>query len=223
MRGRRAQTHDALAGEPLRTAALAAAAHAGVFAGVAASLVLALGFLVTRSATAGEVQLNIGSEAQFRRDRSAPAGGQRGQVAEIRHDGEVRLFVNPIVTQDGSILLSMRVEEPSGTRWVEIGEPRIMVVNGNEAQVKVTSPKGMVYNISIARSGCEPGQRAAGFPQFATVSLTSATDRLATGVAVTMIPSFRILLPADVALKLLSASLSSGVSGSFNSARRPCC
>ena len=34
-------------------------------------------------------------------------------------------------------------------RWVEIGEPRIMVVNGNQAQVKVTSPKGNVYHIVI--------------------------------------------------------------------------
>ena len=67
----------------------------------------------------------------------------------MRHEGEVRLFVSPLVTEDGSILLSMRIEEPSGTRWVEIGEPRIMVLNGNEGQVKVTSPKGNVYQISI--------------------------------------------------------------------------
>jgi len=57
--------------------------------------------------------------------------------------------VNPIVTSDGSILLSMRVEEPSGSKWVEVGEPRIMVLNGNQGEVKVTSPKGNVYRIAI--------------------------------------------------------------------------
>ena len=119
------------------------------FAGVAASLVLALGFLVTRSATAGEVQLTVVLKRNSVELGQHQLVANEGKSAEIRHDGEVRLLVNPIVTQDGSILLSMRVEEPSGTRWVEIGEPRIMVVNGNEAQVKVTSPKGIVYNISI--------------------------------------------------------------------------
>ena len=138
-----------LPAEPVRTVARAAGGARWRFAGVAASLVLALGFLVTRSATAGEVQLNIVLKRNSVELGQHQLVANEGKSAEIRHDGEVRLFVNPIVTQDGSILLSMRVEEPSGTRWVEIGEPRIMVVNGNEAQVKVTSPKGIVYNISI--------------------------------------------------------------------------
>jgi len=138
-----------LPAEPVRTTARAAGGARWRFAGVAASLVLALGFLVTRSATAGEVQLNIVLKRNSVELGQHQLVANEGKSAEIRHDGEVRLFVNPIVTQDGSILLSMRVEEPSGTRWVEIGEPRIMVVNGNEAQVKVTSPKGIVYNISI--------------------------------------------------------------------------
>jgi len=138
-----------LPAEPVRTAARAAGGARWRFAGVAASLVLALGFLVTRSATAGEVQLNIVLKRNSVELGQHQLVANEGKSAEIRHDGEVRLLVNPIVTQDGSILLSMRVEEPSGTRWVEIGEPRIMVVNGNEAQVKVTSPKGIVYNISI--------------------------------------------------------------------------
>ena len=120
------------------------------YAGVAASLVLAaLGFMVTRSATAGEVQLNVVLKRNSVELGQHQLVANEGKSAEIRHDGEVRVFVNPVVTQDGSILLSMRVEEPTGTRWVEIGKPRIMVVNGNEAQVKVTSPKGIVYNISI--------------------------------------------------------------------------
>jgi len=138
-----------LPAEPVRTTARAAGGARWRFAGVAASLVLALGFLVTRSATAGEVQLNIVLKRNSVELGQHQLVANEGKSAEIRHDGEVRLFVNPIVTQDGSILLSMRVEEPSGTRWVEIGEPRIMVVNGNEAQVKVTSPKGIVYIISI--------------------------------------------------------------------------
>ena len=119
------------------------------YLGLAASVVVALGVLLMGDARAGEVMLDV-----VLRRNSVELGqhqlvANEGKSAEIRHDGEVRVFVNPVVTQDGSILLSMRVEEPSGTRWVEIGEPRIMVVNGNEAQVKVTSPKGSVYHIVI--------------------------------------------------------------------------
>ena len=120
------------------------------YAGVAASVFLAaLGFLATRSATAGEVQLNVVLKRNAIELGQHQLVADEGKSAEIRLDGEVRLFVNPVVTQDGSILLSMRIEEPAGTRWVEIGDPRIMVLNGNEAQVKVTSPTGAVYNISI--------------------------------------------------------------------------
>ena len=120
------------------------------YLGLAASLSLAaLGVLFMRDAHAGEVMLDV-----VLRRNSVELGQHQlvateGKSAEMRHEGEVRVFVNPLVTEDGSILLSMRIEEPSGTRWVEIGEPRIMVLNGNEGQVKVTSPKGNVYNIVI--------------------------------------------------------------------------
>jgi hypothetical protein len=40
-------------------------------------------------------------------------------------------------------------QEPSGSRWVEVGDPRIMVSNGNQGEVKVTSDKGNVYRIQI--------------------------------------------------------------------------
>jgi len=120
------------------------------YLGLAASLTLAgLGILFMRDAHAGEVQLDVILKRNKIEIGQHQLVATEGKSAEMRHEGEVRVFVNPIVTEDGSILLSMRIEEPSGTRWVEIGEPRIMVLNGNEGQVKVTSPKGNVYQISI--------------------------------------------------------------------------
>jgi len=120
------------------------------YLGLAASLtVAALGVLFMRDAQAGEVMLDVVLKRNTIELGQHQLVATEGKSAEMRHEGEVRVFVNPIVTQDGSILLSMRIEEPSGTRWVEIGEPRIMVLNGNEGQVKVTSPKGNVYQISI--------------------------------------------------------------------------
>ena len=116
---------------------------------VAAALVLGLGILFVGNAVAGDVMLDVGlslnSEKLGQRQLVAP----EGKSAEIKLEGQVRLFVNPIVTQDGSILLSMRLEEPAGNKWVEVGEPRVMVGNGNEAVVRVTSPKGNKFEIAI--------------------------------------------------------------------------
>jgi hypothetical protein len=72
-----------------------------------------------------------------------------GKSAEIRLDGQIRLFINPIVTKEGTILLSMRVEEPAGNGWKEVAEPRVLVGNGTEATVNVTSSKGSKYWIAV--------------------------------------------------------------------------
>jgi transcriptional regulator with XRE-family HTH domain len=116
---------------------------------VAASLMVALGAFFMRDAVAGDVALDVVLELNAEKLGEHKLVTNEGKSAEIRLEGQVRLFVNPIVTSDGSILLSMRVEEPSGSKWVEVGEPRIMVLNGNQGEVKVTSPKGNVYRIAI--------------------------------------------------------------------------
>jgi len=119
------------------------------YPGFAASLLVALGSFYVRDAHAGQVMLDVGLSLNGKHLGRQQVVAQEGKSAEIRLEGQVRLFVNPIVTQDGSILLSMRVEEPSGSRWVEIGEPRILVANGNEGTAKVTSAKGKVFEINI--------------------------------------------------------------------------
>jgi hypothetical protein len=116
---------------------------------LAATLLLALSFLFVRDALAGDVALDVGLWLNRERLSQSQMVTAEGKSAEIRLEGQVRVFVNPVVTKDGAILLSIRLEEPSGTRWVEIGEPKIMVLDGNEGTVKVTSPKGNVFEIAI--------------------------------------------------------------------------
>ena len=119
------------------------------YAGLVSSLLVALSAFFFGVAHAGEVMLDVGLTLNKEKLSQSQVVATEGKSAEIRFEGQMRLFVNPIVTQDGSILLSMRVEEPAGSRWVEVGEPRIMVGNGNEGLVKVTSPKGNVFEIAI--------------------------------------------------------------------------
>jgi len=119
------------------------------YAGIAASLIVALGVFLMRDANAGEVMLDVGVTLNKEKLSQSQIVATEGKSAEIRLEGQVRVFVNPIVTQDGSVLLSMRIEEPSGGGWKEIGEPRVMVANGIEGLVKITSPKGNVFEIAV--------------------------------------------------------------------------
>jgi len=117
--------------------------------GFAATLLLALSVFFVRDARAGDVALDVGLWLNRERLSQSQMVTAEGKSAEIRLEGQVRVFVSPVVTKDGAILLSIRLEEPSGTRWVEIGEPKIMVLDGNQGTVKVTSPKGNVFEITI--------------------------------------------------------------------------
>ena len=116
---------------------------------VRASLLVALGLFIARVATAGEVMLDVTLELNDQKLGQHQMVATEGKSAEIRLDKQVRILVNPIVTSDGSILLSMRVEEPAGSRWTEVGEPRIMVANGDQGEVRITSDKGNVYRIAV--------------------------------------------------------------------------
>jgi transcriptional regulator with XRE-family HTH domain len=118
-------------------------------AAIAASAVVALGALATRDALAGDVQLDVGVTLNDAKLSQSQIVAAEGKSAEIRLEGQVRVFVNPAVTQQGQILLSIRIEEPSGSRWVEFAEPRLLAANGTQTEVNVTSPKGNKFRITI--------------------------------------------------------------------------
>jgi hypothetical protein len=117
--------------------------------GLAASLVLVVGLFFIRGANAGEVMLDVSVTLNQQKLGQHQVVAEEGKSAEIRLEGKLRLFINPIVTKSGAILLSMRVEEPAGAGWKEVEEPRIMVANGDQGTVKVTSPKGSVIEIAV--------------------------------------------------------------------------
>ncbi len=115
----------------------------------AASILLAGGLGFVPSVQAGDVQVAVNLSVDSEDLGHHQLVVAEGKSGEIRLDGKVRLFVNPRVTREGRILLSMRLEEPSGAGWKKIGEPRLLVENGVQAEVSVTSPKGNAYRISI--------------------------------------------------------------------------
>src|SRR4051794_7822148 len=85
--------------------------------------------LLARGAFAGDVLLDVGLVVNRENLGRQQLVAHEGKSTEFRRDGRVRVLVNPVVTTDGKVLLSMRVEEFSGTRWVEVEEPRILVAD----------------------------------------------------------------------------------------------
>jgi hypothetical protein len=119
------------------------------YAGLAASLMLALGAFVAQEARSGEVAMDVALSLDRQPASQHQLKTEEGKSARIELQGQVRLFINPIVTKEGAILLSMRVEVPAGAGWKEVEEPRIMVANGDQGTVKVTSPRGNVIEIAV--------------------------------------------------------------------------
>jgi hypothetical protein len=119
------------------------------YAGLLALLLPALGLFAAQEARGGEVAMDVAVSLNRAPPSQHQLKAEEGKSAQIRLEGQVRLFINPMVTRDGAILLSMRVEVPAGAGWKEIEEPRIMVANGDQGTVKVTSPKGSVIEIAV--------------------------------------------------------------------------
>lgn len=108
-----------------------------------------IGLFAMRSAAAGEVLLDVGVSLDGEKLGQHQLVAPEGKSAEIKLDGQIRVFINPLVTKEGAILLSMRVEEPRGNGWKEVAEPRLLVASGVEAAAKVTSTKGGKFWISV--------------------------------------------------------------------------
>jgi transcriptional regulator with XRE-family HTH domain len=116
---------------------------------VAVSMAAGLSLFFVRNAHAGDVLLDVGVSRNDEKLGQHQLLAPEGKSAEIKLDGQIRVFINPMVTQEGRILLSMRVEEPAGNGWKKVAEPRMLVVNGNEASVKVTASSGSEFWIAV--------------------------------------------------------------------------
>jgi len=115
----------------------------------AALLAASLSLFFVRSAHAGDVLLDVGVSLDDEKLGQHQLVAPEGKSAEIKLDGQIRVFINPIVTKEGAILLSMRVEEPAGNGWKQVAEPRLLVASGVEASAKVTSSKGSKFWIAV--------------------------------------------------------------------------
>jgi transcriptional regulator with XRE-family HTH domain len=119
--------------------AIAASALAGVF-----------GLFIAQQVRADQVMLDV----DLTLNETALSQTQHllvtaGKDAEIRLEGQVRMIITPAVTKDGSVLLSVRLDEFSKAEWVRVGEPRLLANDNDRATLSITSSSGNVFRIGI--------------------------------------------------------------------------
>jgi len=118
---------------------------------IAASVVVGVcGLFIAQAVRADQVMLDVNlslnekSLSQMQRLIIAD-----GKDAEIRLEGQMRLVITPAITKEGSVMLSLRLDEPSKAEWVRVAEPKLLANDGDQANVSITSPSGNVFRIGI--------------------------------------------------------------------------
>jgi transcriptional regulator with XRE-family HTH domain len=119
------------------------------YASAAALLLLALGVFFARDARAGQVKLDVELTLNNQKLSQHHLTVEEGKGAEIRLEGQVRMVVTPTIAADGNILLSIRLQEFSGSELVAVGNPQLLAYDDRAAAVSVTSAKGNVFRIEI--------------------------------------------------------------------------
>lgn len=116
---------------------------------VASVLAGICGVFIAQQVRADQVMLDVDlslNEKALSRNHLIVAAGKD---AEIRLEGQMRMVITPVIAKDGSVLLSLRVDEFSKSDWVRVAEPRLQAYDNDAATVSVTSPSGNVFRIGI--------------------------------------------------------------------------
>jgi hypothetical protein len=119
------------------------------YVALASALVLVAGGFFASNVFASQVHLDLVltlNDKQLGRHQLTTTPGRGG---EIIHGGQIKVVVIPTVTSDGSILISMRVDDIATTQYVRIGEPKVLARDGGEAKLSLTSAKGDVLGIAV--------------------------------------------------------------------------
>jgi transcriptional regulator with XRE-family HTH domain len=116
----------------------------------AASVVAgACGLFIAQAVRADQVMLDVELKLNDQPVSQSRLIAAEGKEAEIRLKGQMRLFIAPAIAKDGSVLLSLRVDEFSKANWVRVAEPKLMAYDNDEAAVSFTAPSGTVFRIEI--------------------------------------------------------------------------
>ncbi len=120
----------------------------GGYFGAALAVALAMSALLARGAFAGEIMLDVDLALNDVKISQHRLITEEGEDAELRLEGQMRVFVSPSDTPDG-IMLSIRIEEFSAGSFVPAAQPKLLALDNQAAEVRFTSVAGNVFQISI--------------------------------------------------------------------------
>jgi transcriptional regulator with XRE-family HTH domain len=117
---------------------------------IAASLVVGVcGLFLAQQVRAAQVMLDVALGLNSQPLSQSRLITDEGKDAEIRIEGQMRVVVTPVIAKDGSVLLSLRIDEFATAGWVRVAAPSLLAYDNDEATLSVTSPAGNVFRIGI--------------------------------------------------------------------------
>jgi transcriptional regulator with XRE-family HTH domain len=117
---------------------------------IAASVVMGVcGLFIAQAVRADQVMLDVQLAVNEKPLGKSHLITAEGKDAEIRLEGQMRVIIVPVILKDGSVLLSLRLDEFSKSDWMRVAEPKLQAYDNDQATVSVTSPSGNVFRIGI--------------------------------------------------------------------------
>ncbi len=111
--------------------------------GVFCTALLGLGAIVFGTQSfADQIMLDIGITLNDESEEEGSLLTKDGKDAEMRMDEIVRFVVVPTIQEDGRVLLTTKVYEYQNGDYVLIGEPKLLIKNNNEAEIRMTMNSG---------------------------------------------------------------------------------
>jgi transcriptional regulator with XRE-family HTH domain len=120
------------------------------YAAAAASLAAIMFGILSRTAVADQVMLDVGlamnGDTLVGKSRMIT---DQGKSAEIRLEGQMRILFVPTINADGSVALAMQVYEWKNQRFELVLQPKVFLKDNQQGAVNVSSPSGASFRIVV--------------------------------------------------------------------------
>lgn len=112
-------------------------------------LVAAATMLVANSTLAEKILLDVGVLVGDEDARVGRLLTAEGKEAEMRIDEVLRFVITPTIQEDGRVLLTAKIYEFQGDKFVLSAEPKLITTNKKEAEIRISSQAGKAFRFLI--------------------------------------------------------------------------
>lgn len=119
------------------------------FSGLVAICLVASGtMLVANTSWAEKILLDVGIVVGEEDARVGRLLTVEGKEAEMRIDELLRFVITPTIQDDGRVLLTAKIYEFRGDKFVLSAEPKLITANKKEAEIRISSEAGKAFSNS---------------------------------------------------------------------------